>query len=215
MGIYAAQRGYFHQAYLEGEHGWPVEGPSEPVVRFIGRFKKEHPSGRVLDIGCGEGRHTFLFAENGYAAVGLDYQPLAVARAREIAKRRGLASGFRFVLGDVFHLPFRADSFDVLLDYGCLHHVKKSDFGQYLRSVLPLLADGGHFLLCCFSTRFRHHPGEKRTRDWMVHRGHYDRFFRKDDFKRLFGEHFDIRSVEEERQELYAFFHVWMQRKRD
>ena len=94
MGIYTAQRGYFRQAYLEGEHGWPVEGPSEPVVRFVGRFKKEHPTGRVLDIGCGEGRHTFLFAENGYAAVGLDYQPLAVARAREIAKRCGVRLPF-------------------------------------------------------------------------------------------------------------------------
>ena len=213
MGIYTRQREYFQQAYARGEHGWPVEGPSEPVVRFMRTLERGRAGARVLDLGCGEGRHTLLFAENGCFTVGLDYQPLAIARAREIARRRGIGSGFHFLVADLFHLPFREGAFDVVLDYGCLHHVKKSDADRYLKSVLPVMKPGAHFLLSCFSTRFRHYPGERRTRDWLVHRGHYDRFFRKSDIRALFGRDFDIQSVEEERQELYAFFHVRMQRK--
>jgi SAM-dependent methyltransferase len=213
--LYSTQRGYFKKAYQTGEHGWPVEGPSQPVKRFLRqhKHKKERSGERVLDIGCGEGRHTRLFSEKGYFSVGLDYQPLAIARAREIGKRRGMTRPVFFAIGDVFHLPFRAGAFGILLDYGCLHHVKKSDFGRYLKSVLSVLSDGGYFLLSCFSTRFRHHPGERRRRDWLVHRGHYDRFFRKSDFRALFGRDFDILSVEEERQELYAFYHVLMRKK--
>lgn len=213
MGIYSTQRRYFAEAYRQGEHGWPVEGPSAPLVRFLQRYQKTHPSGTVLDLGCGEGRHTFLFAEKGYRAFGVDYQRQAVDRARSIGRQRGWATDGRFLLADLFHLPFQKGSVDILVDYGCLHHVKKSDFPRYLNAVVPLIVPGGHYLLSCFSIRFRHYPGERRRRDWLVHRGHYDRFFRKSDFQRLFGRDFDIRSVEEERAGLNAFFYVWMRKK--
>ncbi|HLG22136.1 MAG TPA: class I SAM-dependent methyltransferase [Candidatus Manganitrophaceae bacterium] len=213
MSVYASQKKYFEKAYATGEHGWPVEGPSQPVVRFISRYKKEKPEGRVLDIGCGEGRHALLFARHGYQAVGLDYEPLALARAKRFARNGSAPSSLQFILGDVFHLPFAPQFFDVVLDYGCLHHVRKRDTASYLQNVSPLLKPGGYFLISCFSTRFKHHPGEKRSRDWMVHNGHYDRFFRKENFKEVFGRDFVILRIEEERQSLYAFYHVLMRKK--
>ncbi|MBI3803174.1 MAG: methyltransferase domain-containing protein [Nitrospirae bacterium] len=213
MSIYASQKKYFEKAYRTGEHGWPVEGASAPVVRFVERFKKERPSGRILDIGCGEGRHTALFAKAGYRAVGLDYQPLALERARRFSGNGAANPNLRFMLGDVFHLPFRPGAFDVLLDYGCLHHVRRRDTQRYLANVLPVLKPGGYFLLSCFSTDFKHHADEKRKRNWMVHHGHYDRFFRKGDFRSIFGGAFNILQIEEERQPLYVFHHVLMQKK--
>jgi SAM-dependent methyltransferase len=211
MNIYQSQKSYFETAYRSGEHGWPVEGPSEPIIRFLNQFKKEKSSGRVLDIGCGEGRHTAFFAEQGYEAIGLDYQSLALERARRLTGN--VKPHLHFVLGDVFHLPFAPEDFDVILDYGCLHHVRKRDTGAYLESVVPLLKPGGYFLLSCFSMRFKHHPGEKRSRDWLVHKGHYDRFFKKGSFKEIFGKEFEVVHLEEERQSLYAFYHVWMRKR--
>lgn len=213
MNIYTSQKKYFKKAYQTGEHGWPVEGPSAPVARFLDRFKKEKRAGRVLDIGCGEGRHAALFARHGYQAIGLDYEPLALARADRIVGSGSARPNLRFVLGDVFHLPFEPNSFDVILDYGCLHHVRKQDTSAYLTSVVPSLKPGGYFLLSCFSMHFKHHPDEKRTRDWLVHKGHYDRFFQKSSFKEIFEKDFDILQIEEERQALYAFYHVLMRKK--
>ncbi len=211
MGVYVSQKKYFEEAYRSGEHGWPVEGPSAPVVRFLNQFKKEKPFGSVLDIGCGEGRHVGLFAGQGYFSVGLDYQCLALSRARLLHQDRYLC--LHFVLGDLFHLPLRPNSFDVILDYGCFHHVRKQDAGIYFKNVFPLLKAGGYFLLSCFSTRFKHHPNERRTRDWLVHKGHYDRFFERKSFKGIFGNMFKIIHIEEERQTLYAFYHVLMCKK--
>lgn len=213
MSIYPSQKMYFEEAYRTGEHGWPVEGPSLPVSRFVARFKKERSAGRVLDIGCGEGRHSVLFAREGYRTIGLDYQPLALERARRISGNGSAGANLRFMLGDVFHLPFRPGTFDVVLDYGCLHHIRRRDTHTYLENVGPVLKPRGYFLLSCFSTRFKHHPEEKRKRDWMVHNGHYDRFFRKGDFKSIFGRDFEVLNVEEERQSIYAFFHVLMRKK--
>ncbi|MGB3939933.1 MAG: class I SAM-dependent methyltransferase [Candidatus Manganitrophaceae bacterium] len=213
MAIYASQKKYFEKAYRTGEHGWPVEGPSPPVVRFLTHFKKENRSGRILDIGCGEGRHAALFAREGYRAVGLDNQPLAVERAAQIAGNGRVRRNLRFLVGDVFHLPFGPQAFDVILDYGCLHHICRRDTAVYLKNVVPLLKPGGYFLLSCFSTRFKHHPEEKRKRNWLVHNGHYDRFFTKGELKSIFLRDFDILNIEEENQSLHAFYHLLMCKK--
>lgn len=213
MDLYARQRRYFAQAYETGEHGWPTTEPSDFAVKFLKKIKPHLPRAKVLDIGCGEGRHTLLAARHGFFAVGLDYQPLAVKRALGFAKSQGITTGLSFLIGDVFRLPFHEKSFDVLIDFGCLHHVKKKDFPRYLDSILGLLRPRGYYVLSCFSTQFKHHAGERRTRNWLVHRGHYDRFFRKQDFKTLFGRDFDQLDYHQERDEYYVFHQVLMRRR--
>jgi len=101
-----------------------------------------------------------------------------------------------------------------VLDCGCFHHVKKADWSRYLAGLTVLLRPGGYLHLTTFSTRFKHYPGERRSRNWLVHRNHYDHFFRKADFARIFGKRYEILKIEEERQELHAFWHVLL-RKRD
>jgi SAM-dependent methyltransferase len=215
MSLYERQKRYFEKAYETGEHGWPVTGPDSFVLKSVRRiFGKRPPQdGRVLDLGCGEGRHTFACAGMGLQTVGLDYQPSAITRALSMPEAKRTPRRYHFLSGDAFRLPFRPASVDVVIDYGCFHHVRKSDTRKYLDSLTAVLAPGGHFILSCFSWRFRHHPGERRKRDWIVHQGHYDRFFRKSDFSRIFGGRFDVLKIEEKRDGHWAFFHVLMRRK--
>jgi hypothetical protein len=46
-----------------------------------------------------------------------------------------------------------------------------------------------------------------------VHRGHYDRFFRKRDFAAIFGRWCRIVAVEEEHEGLHGFYHVAMRKR--
>ena len=215
MGLYQKQKEYFEKAYETGEHGWPTTEPTPFVLAALRLIRRGAAPGRgrILDLGCGEGRHALACAREGFDAVGLDYQPLAIRKARAFARRQKIRKGVRFRVGDVFRLPFSPNRFDGLIDYGCLHHVKIGDTRRYLKSVLPCLKPGGYFILSCFSTRFKHHPGEKRTRNWLVHKGHYDRFFRKQDFKALFGSQFEILKAEEKADGLYVFWHLLMRKK--
>jgi cyclopropane fatty-acyl-phospholipid synthase-like methyltransferase len=48
--------------------------------------------------------------------------------------------------------------------------VKKADWSRYLGGLAALLKPGGYFHLTAFSTRFKHYPGERRSRNWVVHR---------------------------------------------
>ena len=68
---------------------------------------------KVLDVGCGAGRHSIWLQEEGFDVTSVDSSPLAV----ELCRRRGVQKPIR---GDVHHLPFRKAVFDsvVLLGNG-------------------------------------------------------------------------------------------------
>lgn len=211
--LYRKQRRFFAQVYGSGEPTpWPSTEPTPAVGRLAHLLKRRKRGGRVLDLGCGEGRHTLLFAKVGLFTVGLDY---LAAPLRTVAQRAGeerLTPRIRLLLGDALMPPFKPHSFDALVDCGVFHHVKKSDWPIYLARVLGLVKPGGYVHLTVFSTKFKHYPGERRTRNWSVHRHHYDRFFVKRDFTRIFDDRCEILAIEEEREGLNGFFHVLMRK---
>jgi SAM-dependent methyltransferase len=63
----------------------------------VERWACEQTVGRVLDVGCGAGRHAVALAETGCAVLGVDPSPGAVAVAR--------ARGVQAVQGSVGDLP--------------------------------------------------------------------------------------------------------------
>jgi SAM-dependent methyltransferase len=56
-----------------------VLDPSSWVVRFAALLK---PGGRVLDLACGNGRHSILLAGLGFDVLGVDLKPDTLALAR-------------------------------------------------------------------------------------------------------------------------------------
>jgi SAM-dependent methyltransferase len=209
--IYRKQGTFFRKAYETGEHGWPVEGPTPQVTTLVERLG--HGSGKkALDLGCGEGRHTILLAERGYDVVALDIEPLAVRKAATFVTRAGASA--HFVTGDALNLPFRPGYFDIVLDYGCFHHVVTRDWPRYRREVCRVLRPGGHLILSVFSTKFKHHVAERRSRNWIVHRNHYDHFFTIPEITRIFQDSFDVKVVIEEHEGLNGYYHSLMQAKK-
>ena len=148
-----ANRRYFRQAYRSGQHGWGVQEPSSRAVGFLRRLRRLLPGARLLDVGCGEGRHAIVGAKMGFKVTAVDYESLALRRARTFAKAAAVR-GIRFCRGDVLHLPFGRDRFDVVLDYGCLHHQRKADWPAYLANILRVLEPRGFLVLSVFSPRF-------------------------------------------------------------
>ena len=71
----------------------------------------ERLTGRVLDVGCGVGRHTLWLQERGVQAVGIDGSPGAVA----VAKARGCREVH---LVTACELQFPDDSFDAAVLMG-------------------------------------------------------------------------------------------------
>ena len=214
-GIYRTQRTFFRDAYVSGEHGWPTERPTAAMLRFLRKLKKEGVGGRFLDLGCGEGRHLIPFARAGFRCEGLDLEPLALKRARGFLRGAGVAGKVKLRTGDALKLPYPRDSFDVVLDSGCFHHIRKRDERLFIDNVVRVLRPEGQFLLTVFDVNFRHTPEEKpHTRHkWLVHHGHLDRFFTRADLRVVFGHDFRLLDIEKDAKGLDVFWHVRMKRK--
>lgn len=74
----------------------------------------------VLDMGCGDGHYSLLFWDAGKprAMVGVDAAEEAIRIANEDKQDRAI----EFVVGDVHHLPYPDNHFDMVLIQSILHH---------------------------------------------------------------------------------------------
>ena len=206
-------RRYFRRAYETGCHGWQGEAPSAHVVKNLTALAQEALGRRLLDLGCGEGRHCLLAARMGFRPTGVDYEPLAIRRAQALARQAGLADRIQWAVADIFALPFAPDSWDVVLDYGCLHHQKKSDWPRYQAAIRAMLKPQGYFLLSVFSPRFRVFGPQQRP--WHLAHGAYRRFFTSDDLHCLWGRDFEFLILEEETEGVRGFWHAFLRRRRE
>ncbi len=97
---------------------------------------------RVLDLGCGAGRHLVELDRIGYRAMGLDLSQRMIAAARDALPEAGL------VRADMRLLPFRPASFDVVTSYFTSFGYfddERDDLGV-LHEVRRVLRPGGVFL---------------------------------------------------------------------
>ena len=106
------------------------------------------PGDRVLDLGCGFGRHAFEFARRGASIVALD------AGAEEVAGVRGTFGAMAeageidlsttevgTVQGDALHLPFADGTFDRVICSEVLEHIPDDEAARAELSRV-LKADG-------------------------------------------------------------------------
>ncbi|MBU0510769.1 MAG: class I SAM-dependent methyltransferase [Chloroflexi bacterium] len=105
------------------------------------------PSGRVLDLGCGEGLYSLLFAAEGYEVVGIDISSSAVEWARRRATEQGMTNA-HFRVGDVTTLSdFASGQFDLVLSVHCYHCLSDDkDRMAHLREAWRVLTSEGVFV---------------------------------------------------------------------
>lgn len=123
--------------------------PSESVIRFLCSYKKEHGSKgvRVLDLGCGNGRHVWLAAKEGFSAYGIDLSEQAIKLARAWLRREKLPFK-KLQSGDITQsLPYVSDFFDIVVSYGVLDHMTLIQAKKVMAEVKKILKPGGILFL--------------------------------------------------------------------
>jgi SAM-dependent methyltransferase len=97
------------------------------------------PSGRTLDVGCGEGRLARDLAALGHDVAGVDVSPTMIAAAR------AEAPGMELHVADAAELPFGDGSFGLVVAFMSLQDV--DDLGGAIREAARVLAPGGRLCL--------------------------------------------------------------------
>lgn len=110
-----------HDSVLRSHRWRTVDNSAGYLLPTIGTLS---PAAQVLDVGCGPGTITIglatLLGDGG--VVGIDAAPdvLDVARAEALRQGQGNVS---FEVGDVYHLAFDDDTFDVVHAHQVLQHL--------------------------------------------------------------------------------------------
>jgi len=83
------------------------------------------PGERLLDAGCGEGRHCFGALSRGARVVGLDLDLASLQAASGALRSRAaeLGSLGAMLQGNAFQLPFRDETFDKVICAEVMEHV--------------------------------------------------------------------------------------------
>ena len=77
---------------------------------------------KIMEPGCGSGLMSSYLGECNQVTV-LDRSRNALSTAQSNFKRQG--NNGNYVLGDLYYLPFRDDSFDIVWNQGVLEHFRK------------------------------------------------------------------------------------------
>jgi len=114
------------------------DGSSADMFRKKTGFKPEDLNGKlVLDAGIGAGRFTDVMARWGAKVIGIDLS-YAVEAAEENFRH---LDNVLVAQADIGCLPFKPESFDVIVSIGVLHHTP--DTKKYFNALVPYLRHGG------------------------------------------------------------------------
>lgn len=102
-------------AYWDQRYRSQDAGPREPAQFLTENLALLPPTGRVLDVAMGTGRHALFLAGRGYEVTGVDISPVAVQRCLEEARRLGVR--IEAVCADLTAWQWPASAFDIVLDF--------------------------------------------------------------------------------------------------
>ncbi len=118
------------------------------------------PGDRVLDLGCAAGAVSDYLASLGCETVGIDAEPRAIEKARE------LFPSLRFELADVAGLPFADGSFDKAVAADLVEHLDDGTFRAMLAEARRVLRPGG--TLSIYTPNPRHAIERLKARDLIL-----------------------------------------------
>ncbi len=140
---------------------------SYEVDRFIEILNVEKEAS-ILDICCGQGRHTFEFFKRGYTNIsGLDRSSYLIAKARQKSKENSFS--IKFKEGDARKLPYDTESFDAVMILGNSFGYFESlnDDLQVLLSAARVLKPGGKLLIDVADGNYLKHHFKPRSWEWI------------------------------------------------
>jgi len=113
-----------------------------PVVHHIADVLQEHGCRRVVDLGCGSGRHTVFLLQRGFDVIGIDNSPEALSLSREWLAQEGLPA--LLALADMRRpLPLPSGICDGVVSTQVIHHALLDTVRGTAREIHRILRPGG------------------------------------------------------------------------
>ena len=117
----------------------------EPYPELIAFFSQFEDRGRLLDVGCGQGRNALALANLGYEVTGIDHSTVGIDQMMQEAKRYELQ--VEGIVADLYEWDY--SGFDHILLDNMLHFAKK-DRKREIELVEHILSSGKSGVIVTF-----------------------------------------------------------------
>jgi ubiquinone/menaquinone biosynthesis C-methylase UbiE len=119
---------YFDGDRMYGYGGYQYDGRWVPVARNMIHHFKLQPGHRILDVGCAKGFLVRDLKESGIDAYGIDISEYALENCDPSIVGR-------LHLGNAVSLPFKTNSFDVVISINTVHNLERPDCVKAIREI--------------------------------------------------------------------------------
>ncbi len=123
---------------------------------------------KILDLCCGQGRHTLELARRGFIhSEGIDQSRYLIQKAKNCARKEGYSIKFRE--GDARRLPYANDTFDIVVILGNSfgYFESSQDDIKVMREVFRVLKPWGRFILDVADGDYIRQHFEPRSWEWL------------------------------------------------
>ncbi len=162
-------RGIFNSLYLKTDADYVCDANTTArEVDLALELLAITPTHRVLDLCCGQGRHTLELARRGFARVeGLDQSHYLIQKAKRDAKKAELPVVFSH--GDARELGYAPDTFDIVLLLGNSfgYFEAAQDDLKVLKQVFRVLKPGGRLLIDVTDGCYQREHFQPRSWKWI------------------------------------------------
>lgn len=145
--------------------------PSEHVVRFVftqfPRNLKERSNLKILDLGCGAGRHTVFLAREGFQTYATDISEEGL----KVTKKRLKGEKLQGILkkANMEKQPFSDDFFDGIISFGVFYYNDLKGFKNAVSEMYRVLKKDGKALVFTRTTDdYRYGKGNKIDKNTFV-----------------------------------------------
>jgi len=168
------QKEAWERAYRQGHLLW--RGPSDLHLNNI--------KGRVLELGCGDGKTAVAMVKSGLIVVGLDLSRTALTTLNKRTDSKNL----NLVQGNAIELPFKEGSFDSVAAVHFIDHFLSSDRYKVVREIDRVLAIDGVIIGRFFSREdLRFGKGRQiEPNTFLRENGIFNHYFIEDEILDLF-----------------------------
>lgn len=176
----------WNELFEKEEYRW--REPDVNVAKFV-KYLKEKGSHKILDLGCGVGRHIVYLSKEGFSVWGTDVSSKGLKYAREWLREEEIK--VRLKKSDMTKIPFPDEYFDGVISVNVLHHNVLPNVKKAVVEIERVTKKGGVVLLTLVSTRdYKYGSGNEIEKNTFIvgkgfESGEVHHFFDKREVKNL------------------------------
>jgi len=115
--------------------------PHEDILKIVKLFKKKRAK-RILDLGCGSGRHIVYLSKNRFEVYGIDIASKGIKITKDWLKKEKLRANLK--IGNIYKkLPYPSNFFDAIISIQVLHHNRIENIRKLIKEIERILKPRG------------------------------------------------------------------------